>query len=363
MFSWEAVPDLVNASARVHAAAAHHRILAAIEKSCHSTPDRLASILDILLNLPQRNRIRFITAPEASSRAQSSRSSEESFVDFISESLSAELLLAKQKDVLICPCWTALGDFYFDTPLQEDPELLAYTTPQPAFFMAPQIGNAIPIDIVSPYAQTGYRRNSEDGLYGAWDIQEIAVRLDRVLDMINAVAPEAVRLILSAVKVIVVRRTNGIGCGSSSQNAYPGRVLLYGIERMSDMDLAMGLVHEAMHQLMYFIEEYLPFIRRTEGGRLIRIKSPWTGNPLSIYSYFHACFVWFGLAKFCRHARARGVFPKADVELNLAKALGGFRSVNPARQLQPHEQMIEPTALTVLRSLRPILRAAFAETS
>jgi HEXXH motif-containing protein len=69
---------------------------------------------------------------------------------------------------------------------------------------------------------------------------------------------------------------------------------------VDSLKLANALVHEAIHSLLYMVELMEPFYVFED--RAFEVASPWTGNLLSLRSYVHACFVWFGLWNFWRAA-------------------------------------------------------------
>ena len=118
--------------------------------------------------------------------------------------------------------------------------------------------------------------------------------------------------------------------------------------------LADALVHEAIHAILYSIECSNPLVSAAPAGLLIR--SPWSGNSLSIRTYLHACFVWYGLAKFWHAALPAEVFPAERVKQLLAKALSGFRRTNPIDAVLPYAHLVSRTSLETAGSLQANLQ-------
>src|SRR5260370_18494033 len=87
--------------------------------------------------------------------------------------------------------------------------------------------------------------------------------------------------------------------GATTQ--YVGRTFITNphVHSVDIVDLAEALVHEGIHALL-FMEELqrswgdIPELR--DGVR--RVESPWTGNSLSLSSFFQAGFSWYWLADF-----------------------------------------------------------------
>jgi HEXXH motif-containing protein len=117
--------------------------------------------------------------------------------------------------------------------------------------------------------------------------------------------------------------------------------------------LADCLVHEAIHTILGVLEVSETFADHPEPPLPdVPVRSPWTNNEIPRRIYIHACFVWYGLAKFWKAARQTDAFPAELVNKYLAMALGGFRVADPVDRLLPYRDEIRPTTLEVIASLR-----------
>ena len=58
---------------------------------------------------------------------------------------------------------------------------------------------------------------------------------------------------------------------------------------------ADALVHEAIHAVVYRLE-LIEFLHLDDRASLAQqTTSPWSGRSLTLRSFVHACFVWYGL--------------------------------------------------------------------
>jgi HEXXH motif-containing protein len=117
--------------------------------------------------------------------------------------------------------------------------------------------------------------------------------------------------------------------GSFASSSWPDRPGVIGIVNAHRPDLpgerlVDALVHESIHSLLYLVEAREPFYLSSVARRAYTARSPWTGRDLSLHSYVHACFVWFGLWNFWRQASRDA--EAAIIQNELAnRARGGFR--------------------------------------
>jgi hypothetical protein len=90
--------------------------------------------------------------------------------------------------------------------------------------------------------------------------------------------------------------------GSLSHCQFAGLSLILNAHH-DDVTLAAvadRIIHESIHDLLYmghFTEPVLATSLPTD-PTAVAVESPWTGRSLTLRNYLHACFVWYGLARF-----------------------------------------------------------------
>jgi hypothetical protein len=87
---------------------------------------------------------------------------------------------------------------------------------------------------------------------------------------------------------------------SASSAAAIGRCVLVNVASpsTSPVEVAEGIVHEAVHALTSCAELQEPLFRPVEGEDEHTVSSPWTGASLHEHAFLHACLVWFAIQRF-----------------------------------------------------------------
>jgi hypothetical protein len=242
-----------------------------------------ASVLrELVTDLPDELFFRLVITPEIFSVvAGSSGRSPDELIEFLISSVAAERRRAGEAGSE--EVWTALGDARFGDDR-----------------VAPRLSGGPPVDADSPSALRLTEPRCGPPL--PWTdegLGEMVGRLSVAFEALESVAPAARRLVRDLTRVVVVRR-EGLHPDvfrSSSTNGVIGRTLLVNpaLESVTTFDLADALVHESIHHALYMGELGSPMVLDPIGCADVRPLSPWTGNPLTVHSYLHACFVWFGL--------------------------------------------------------------------
>jgi len=276
----------------------------------------------LLRSLPESAFERFISAPETSCRLlwRASHTHEE-VADFFLSSLTAEL--ARAGDNVNSPArdiWTALGDFCL--------------RPDGSTFSAPVLLGLPPLDFDSPYAtdlDLSGRAATTLVPRDRLDSEEKKLALERLrsaADGIRRISPQVHQFVRSFTKVLILQRDpeapSMFASGSSGQ--FVGRSVLSNpqLPSVDDVDVAEGLVHEAIHSLLYMQEQQKRWVDPAFYGAEKRTHSPWTGNHLPLRPYLQACFVWYGLVHFWAMALAEGIFPPGRVRERLVQSMSGF---------------------------------------
>src|SRR5438552_14090772 len=123
--------------------------------------------------------------------------------------------------------------------------------------------------------------------------------------VIGTRVPNALRFINAELERVLFRRSEAVdGASSSSNRSHIGACVWTNLERPVDRTYVgiEGLLHEAVHQLLYKMErDQGPFCDLDDS---ILFRSPWSGNRIPLHSLVHACLVWFALLTlWCQLAR------------------------------------------------------------
>ncbi len=308
---------------------------------------------DCFETLPPEGQVRFMTAPETVHSIRRLRAAPLESVRKLCHFLNAESLVNSRGRVTV-QHWTALGDKCYagtcggvGVPWTDGQER------QPGeSFQAPVVAG-IPVDFFSPNVfsaktTTGASSETEYLEFTPEERASVCSRLEDAITCVRAVSESAARVVMDFVKVIIPIKIRA-GYGSTSKRSFPGRVILRGIERASAAIVAEALIHEAIHQLMYVLEYEGPFVIEDLSER---VRSAWTGRPLLIDAFFHACFVWYGLAQFWALAGASGAFSSDEVRSALDRCGAGFQGPNPAEVLAPHAGTVRIDALNIALTLQ-----------
>lgn len=305
--------------------------------------------------LPSGSRSRFLIAPETVYRVSRLRKEPAKCISLLCQFLNAEegcngAAMSGRS------YWTSLGDSYFiDSTITPAEDPMTWSSDRP--FVAARLGSRIPVDFFSPNVASA-KQTTLPGEYLEFTENETGIVWHRLVDAFNRiekVSSNAARLIKEFVRVIIPLKVRS-GAGSTSERSFPGRVLLQGVETCTLANLASALVHEAIHQFLYLLEYEGTFVlREPEGG----VRSPWSGRSLPLHSFFHACFVWYGLANFWHQASTcgKGTFDEQQTQRELERCLLGFRGQNPISALGSNAAMVRSDALQIACTLQDRLRS------
>ena len=220
--------------------------------------------------------------------------------------------------------WTALGDSYF-------PGNGGSAVP----FEAPRLSNGIPVDYESPQVDTSIGLAS-GGYHKLTRCEaELGVeKLESALSGIGQASPEVRCLLDAYVRVIVVRGGEPRNTfASASYDNYIGKMAFCNLDSdaVPQARIMDGMVHEAIHAFLYVREEEQPYFSHREAANALVAVSPWSGRTLPVHSFFHACYVWFGLWQFWRRALKAGFQDETAVQLFQRARDGFFHPELPSR--------------------------------
>jgi hypothetical protein len=305
--------------------------------------------------LPAPSRARFLVAPETVYRISRLRNEPVKSIALLCHFLNAESA-SQGSPTLGRGYWTATGDSYFTCqagkPAQDETVWVSNCN-----FVAPRLANAVPVDFFSPNVKSAKETTVQDEFleFTPDEIRVVWNRLVDVFDRIELVSGPAARLINEFIRVIIPLKVPN-GAGSTSERSFPGRVLLRGVEASDPVRTASALVHESIHQFLYLLEYEGTFVLREPEDK---VRSLWSGRLLPLHSYFHACFVWYGLAKFwaLAHKSNADVFGEENIRRELDRCLSGFRGQNPISALGTNAVMVRSDALRTAGLLQERLGA------
>ncbi len=186
---------------------------------------------------------------------------------------------------------------------------------------------------------------------GAGEFRAAVSRLSSALGLIESTCGPAMAMLDACLRVIAVARTpRPVGTISISRPILPGMAGLADLhsERWSTEGVADALVHEATHALIYRLAFSAPLCSMRDADQDVRVVSPWTGHRLSVVSFVHAGFVWFGLWHFWSRAEPGNRRAAAFAE----RARRGFDGEMPLRNLSREgTKLVAPDVLAALRAM------------
>ncbi|MBA4143469.1 MAG: hypothetical protein H0X43_10820 [Nitrosospira sp.] len=184
--------------------------------------------------------------------------------------------------------WTALGDYGWDEAGRA--------------IRAPTLrGTVIPVDFSSPFLSVNSCFDggfTEAALNPRADCARVVQKLNSAVALLEQVSLAVRDFVLSTTMSIAVYIQPIPEVSSASSSELPGRIDLVnpGHKIVATYNLAGLILHEAMHGVMYYLEStHGAFVADDEHELLT---SPWTGRKLSLHTFIHACFIWYGLFNF-----------------------------------------------------------------
>jgi hypothetical protein len=125
--------------------------------------------------------------------------------------------------------------------------------------------------------------------------------------------------------------------------------------------LAEGIVHEAIHGLLYRDSLHRPWVRGEAANEVPRVRSPWTGRTLTVRAYLEAACVWFGLAHLWALGHQAQLFEPAEARRRLVRSVSGFGQGALVDRLNPWRADIRPDIVEVIDGLQHRVVDALAE--
>lgn len=206
------------------------------------------------------------------------------------------------------------------------------------------------------------------------DLVAAGLRIEREMRRLEEIVPEAVSYVRTVMQELwLVRDDTKDGFFSNSPQGFIGRAVLTNphLPMVDPVMLVEAVVHEATHGFVG-MSEAIGLAGLDPGERWLlddgpydgvsRVASAWTGKPLDIPTYLHACFVWWGLLRLWSRVTGTGTFDEGRVRSRLMRAATGFLDSALVAELRPHADLIQPALLHTLDDLGTSVDAALRTT-
>jgi hypothetical protein len=294
--------------------------------------------------------MRVLTAPETSFRLLwHGDVSDIARAEFLLRALEVEAAreghsISFQKDR-----WTALGDMGF----APGGEVLGNWGPKVS----------IPLDLGSPLAEataTGEMELDGERLdFQPFSKDEIALVLERIEAAeqgIWSTSPHITAFTATFTRVLICVKDavapSSFASGSTGQ--YVGRSFLANpqLTNLDEVAVADGIVHEAIHGLLFMQERRRAWVSDSLYMSPARILSPWTGTSLRLRPYLQACFVWYGLLHFWCMALTSDSFRADRARARIATAVQGFLDGPLIERIESFGEGISPELPSAIEAMQ-----------
>lgn len=220
----------------------------------------------------------------------------------------------------------------------------------------------IVIDYRSPTAlrplQQSAFRVAKIGDAESLSIKEIERAVKNVccaLDLLRMSGNEVIDFVCANINVIQLRKDSSFPgkFTSASSRSFIGRALLLNVHapRCNMAKLCTALIHEALHNFIYRIEWWHPIVLETDTSLNFLVNSPWTGTPLRLQTYIHACFIHYAIFNFLRNGAANTCLPAKDIDALAASAESGFISGAYIRNLALIRKLVDTHVFSQMSEL------------
>lgn len=311
-----------------------------------------------LAALPPRARQRLQRAPEVTRRLLFASPAPSDLATFLAEAIAVEGALAGGGSRPATPCWSALGD--------------ACLLPDGTTAWWPQIeGRAMVLDFGSPWAQgidlsgrlehtaTPRRQFTDD------ELQLVHGRVAATMATLGELSVMVSRFVDRATCVLVLQidPASPTHVASGTNGNYIGRSFVTNpqLEEGTLDCLAEGVVHEAIHGLLYRDSLRRPWVRGEAANEVPRLRSPWTGRSLTVRAYLEAACVWFGLAHLWALGHQAQLFEPVAVRRRLVRSVTGFGQGALVDRVKPWRADIRPDIVDTIDGLQHRVVDALAE--
>jgi len=276
--------------------------------------------------------------------------------DLIVRALAAEAFVSGAMGSSESGVWTIWGDVYMPRGLAGPIERNTAITPirywrDDAVFTSPVLPTGTIVDAFSPAAVGGLPEIPDgDSLFTSGEYKSVLSKLTEAIEWMGAASSYVCWVFARIVRIVVLRRdTRLVGYRAASSSSGIGRVVLRNphLQSATVPEIVDALVHEMIHAVLDLVEIRSPFVGAEFKGE--RVPSPWTGRPLDLRTYIHACFVWYGLLQFWRSSLSAAVGDHQISGTYILTASRGFLAKGGVlAPIEPYSQLLAPGILDVI---------------
>jgi hypothetical protein len=362
---WSGPVDVLARSHQAYSALLGGQLGGVLARIARREPATAAELLTRIQALPDAALTRLLTAPQTCHRLLwPERHAAEALASFLASAVTAELAGLDPAQASDEETWSALGD------LRSSRAGGVQRAPRPSGLMPLDFDSPFVQSVISPAASAPHQPASPEQ-FDDDERRAILGRFDVAARGMRATSETVFGFAVAYNKVVILHK-------SASSDRFltrsPEKLIGLAVFRnahrpdVDAVDLAEGMVHEAIHTVLD-IDEYT---RQREGAGLApwlqdlglydgatRTCSPWTGNPLPVHTYLHACFVWYGLVHFWALALATSAFDRARVQHRLAVAARGFVRGDALDEIRPFRDVIAPDLLEAVARMQDHVKRAW----
>lgn len=258
----------------------------------------------------------------------------------IAEAFIAEAALKGMPIPIVDPVFSARCDFLVDPG------------GHPTRISRPAGVTPISVEVIETPNRPPNKGNAVDSeLHTLVECNTALGRIDESLRILRRHVPEAYLFICDVMSVLMLRGRRGSDMFESGTFSGYAGLALFTNSHLADVDQLMeGLVHEAVHCMLYMHES-------VEGGFLLDrgledelVTSPWTGARIRLQSFVHACFVWYSVFSLWQTFAAAGWHVLRSSE-RAAFARRGFLTRPVTGVLEEYSSVLRPGILAALREV------------
>ncbi|MDC0711065.1 hypothetical protein POL68_21520 [Stigmatella sp. ncwal1] len=335
-------------------------VLATQDESGAGDPELdMARLRSRFRELPDKEFLRLVRAPETC--YQLSRVSVDGLLPFkkyMWASIEAERQRLDPSAPLRENIWSALGDLY--CPAKTGPRGSAERP-----YHATRLHGQIVLDFLSPRATRDLEKNSfRPKPYGPAEPftpeehRSVCAKTEEAMDGIREVSPAAYDFVHQTVSVLIPRKQTHAdfyptSFKGSSSRVHIGRSNIFNVQfdYIDSTNVAQSIVHEAIHNHLYKVEEENSLIHDAQAADQARLLSPWTGNSINLVAFVHGTIVFYAIFHFFRLPLASRYFSSKHLQYYVDQAVQGFRERRMSQCLEPCRRYLQPRAYEQLEAM------------
>lgn len=271
---------------------------------------------------------------------------EENFTLYLRYHLSRlEILEADQIDYLTCSRYTPV--IYRSIKLSKSRDELA--------------GNLMSIDKIARKENIGQMLARANGInvqipQGSYVDSGIVKIVNECIDEIKFY-PGLAELITPFTKSILIEHRSDQSFGSEQRSCEIGEIRLINLDHpdWTRLRLIEAILHESLHNILGIFELQV-FNFCSSGLNKVWVRSPWSGNYISLHSMTHAILIHFSLWVFYKSV-SRSLTGKEEKEalIRMSKHASGFLDEDLVDNVLGHQEQVDSRMLDLFRLLQRLV--------